>query len=112
MDSLPRLPLKILNEKVLKYIPSPIGQLIKIGDKPEEVSKGLFSRVSVEVDVSKPLKRKLKYFHEGVFCECLLDYANITNICFGRGSQPHKLDSYMFNSTSIALRTEKFQKVS
>lgn len=50
--------------------------------KSEEVSKGLFARICVEVDVSKPLKRKLKYFYEGSIFECLLDYENITNVCF------------------------------
>lgn len=33
----------------------------------EEVSKGLFARVCVEVDVSKPLKKKTKYVQAGVF---------------------------------------------
>lgn len=47
--------------------------------KSEEVSKGLFARICIEVDVSKPLKRKLKYFYVGSIHECLLDYENITN---------------------------------
>lgn len=41
---------------------------------------------------------------EGAFYECFLDYKNITNICFGCGSQSHKLDSCIFNSKSIALK--------
>lgn len=46
----------------------------------EEVSKGLFVRVCVEVDINKPLKRKIKYVREGILYECLLDCETISNI--------------------------------
>lgn len=80
--------------------------------KSEEVSKGLFARICIEVDVSKPLKRKLKYFYVGSIHECLLDYENITNICFRCGSQSHKFDTCSLKSKSIAIRIEKFQETS
>lgn len=84
---LPSLPLQMLNDRVSRHILSPIGKLIKIDHKSEEMSEGLFACVWVEVNVIKPLKRKLKYFDEGFFYECLPHYENITNICFRCGSQ-------------------------
>lgn len=41
--------------------------------KSEEVSKGAVAHVYVEVNVIKPLKRKLKYVHQGLFYEWFLD---------------------------------------
>lgn len=66
----------------------------------------------MEVDVSKPLKRTLKYVLDGVCHECLLDYENITIICFGCGSQSQKFDTCRFNSRNIALKLENFQELS
>lgn len=72
------MPIELWNEIILKHIISPIGNLIGKDHKSEEVSKGLFVRICVEVDVSKPLKRKLKYFYEVNIHECLLEYANMS----------------------------------
>lgn len=82
------------------------------GHNSEEVSMGLFARVCVEVDISKPLKRNIKYFRDGNMYECLLDCENITNICFGCGSQSHRFDTCMFNSKSIIFKVEKLSEVS
>lgn len=109
---LPRLPLEMWNGKVLKHIISPIGNLSKINNNSEEVAKGLFARICVEVDVSKPLKRTIKYVLVDVYRECLLDYENITSICFGFESQSHKFDSYKCNSKNIALELESFKRFS
>lgn len=90
---------------------SPIGNLIRMDNKSEEVSKGLFARICVKVDVSKPLKRKLNYFYEGSIQECLLDYENITSICFGCGSQSHKFETCSLNSKTLPLKLKSFKKL-
>lgn len=60
----------------------------------------------------EPLKRKIKYIHDGDCYDCLLDFENITSICFGCGSQSHKFDTCMLNSKCISLKLEKFQEIS
>lgn len=50
--------------------------------------------------------------HEGIFYGCFLDYENITNICFGCGSQSHEFDLCILNSKSIALKVKKLQEIS
>lgn len=72
--------MEMWNDRVLRHIHSPTGKLIKVNHISEEVIKGMFARVCIEVDISKPLKRKIKYMHEGFLSECLLDYKNITKI--------------------------------
>lgn len=57
---IPRLPIELWNELILKNILSPSGNLVD--HKSEEVSKGLFVWVCVQVDISKPLNKKLKVF--------------------------------------------------
>lgn len=47
------------NEKVLIHIISSISNLVKIDHNSEE--KGLFACICVAIDVSKPLKRMIKY---------------------------------------------------
>lgn len=75
------------NEKILWNILKPIGCLCKIDPNSEEISKGLLSRVCLEVDVSRPLKSKVKYIRNATLYECLIDYENITSICYGCCSQ-------------------------
>lgn len=100
------------NDLIFKPIISPIDDLIRMDHKSIEVSKGLFARVSDEVDVSKPLKRKLKFYFEGVVYECLLDYENITNIYFRCGRQSHKFESCALTFESSGIRIENFQEAS
>lgn len=44
--------MEIWDDRVLRYILSPIGRLVKVDHKSEEVSKGLFARLRVKVDIS------------------------------------------------------------
>lgn len=41
---------------------------------------------------------EIMYRRDGSLHTCLLDYENITNICYGCGSQYHKFDSCVLNS--------------
>lgn len=87
---------------ILSKILKPIGRLIKLDPTLEEVSKGIFVKVCLEVDVSKPLKMKIKYFRDDSIYECFIDYENITNICYRCGSHYHKFDSCYLNSKSVS----------
>lgn len=94
------------NENNLRKILKPIGKLCKVDPNSEELSKGLFARVCLEVDISKPLKMKIQYSPCGWDYGCLVDYENITTFCYGCGSQNHKFDACSFNSKSMASRIE------
>lgn len=74
---LPRLPLEMWNENILSKILKPIGRLIKLDPNFEEISKGLFVRVCLEVDVSKPLKMNKSFMDDSIY-ECFIDYKTIT----------------------------------
>lgn len=106
------LPLEMWNDKVFRHIISPIGNLIQIDHNFEDVTKGLFARIYVEIDVLKPLKRTIKYVLDGGCHKRLLDYENLTSICFGCGSQSHKFDACKLNSKNDTLKLEKFQRFS
>lgn len=109
---LPCRPIEMWNETILRHILQPIGCLYKVELNSKEISKGLFTRVCLEVDISNPLKMKIKYIRDDVLYECFLDYDNITNICYGCGSQNHKFDSCSFNTKSVAFHIERLQEPS
>lgn len=106
----PRLPNEMWNEIVLRHILSLIGKLYKVYHNSEEFSKGLFARVCVEVDITRSLKRKINYVQEGILYEHLLDYENITSICFGCGSQSYRFNFCTFTSKNVAFKVEKLQR--
>lgn len=103
---LPRLPLEMWNENILSKILKPIGRLIKLDPNFEEISKGLFVRVCLEVDVSKPLKMNKSFMDDSIY-ECFIDYENITNVCYGCGSDYHKFDTCYLNSKSVSFKVER-----
>lgn len=72
---LPRLPVKIWNEIILRHILSPIGKLYKVGHNLKEVSKVY----------------ALEFVREGILYECC-------------GSQSHHFDFCVFNSKNLLLR--------
>lgn len=51
---LPCLPLEMWNEKILSHILKHIVRVFKLDPNSEEVSEGLFVKVCLEVNVSKP----------------------------------------------------------
>lgn len=105
----PRLPLEVWSESACEKILRSIG---KIYNNSEVIFKGLFARVCLAVDISKPLKREIKYKRDGALHSCLLDNRDSTDICYGCGSQNHKFDTNVFNSKNISIRIENVQVVS
>lgn len=78
---------------ILRKLLKQIGKVIKIDIDSEEVTKGRFARVYVEVDMSKPLKMELKYKRGNDIKLALIDYENLINVCYGCGQQDHKLEN-------------------
>lgn len=97
-------------EKILHIILKPIYQFYKVDLNSEEISKGLFVQVCLEVDISKQLIMRVKYIRDDSLYECFIGYENITNICYGCGSQSHKFDSHSFKN--VAFLVEKLQEPS
>lgn len=69
----------IEGEPVQRKLLSLIGRVINVDANIEEVSKRLFARVPLEVDISKPIKMEYKYIHDGLVQNFFIDYKNITN---------------------------------
>lgn len=77
---LPGLPVELWGEPMLRKLLKQIGNVIKIDIDSEEVSKGRFFRVYIEVDFSKPLKMELKYKRSNIIKSVLIDYENLIDI--------------------------------
>lgn len=76
---------------------TPICKIIKIDAKSEEVSKGLFIRVCMKIDITKPLEMELNLFEMDYSIPnkfYTIDYENIINVSYWRRSQKHKFDEY------------------
>lgn len=83
--SLAGLPVELWGEPILRKLLKQIGKVIKIDIDLEEVSTGRFARFCVEVDISKPLKMEIKYKRGNNLKTALVDYENLTDICYGSG---------------------------
>lgn len=98
------LPVELWGESILKKLLKQIGKAIKIDIGSEEVTKGRFARVYVEVDISKPLKVELKYKRGNVTKSAFIDNENSIDICYGNGQQDHKFKNCPLYPKSIKLR--------
>lgn len=78
-------------------------KVVKVDTNSEKVSKGLFARVCIEIDVSRPSKMEVRHARS-VIHGCFINYENI-NICYGCGSPDHKLDSCRLNAKCISFIT-------
>lgn len=53
--------MEVWSEVILTKLLKQVGKVIKIDIDLEEVFKGRFARVCMEVDISKPLKMEIKH---------------------------------------------------
>ncbi|CAI0547875.1 unnamed protein product [Linum tenue] len=74
---LPDLPIEFFNAEAVTMIAELIGKPIRVDRATELGARGNYARVSVEVDLTKPLLAKYKV--EGV--EYLIQYEGLENIC-------------------------------
>lgn len=77
--------MELWGESIFREPLKQIDKVIKIDVDSEEVSKGRFLRVCVEVDISKPLKMEVKYKRSNTIKSTLTCYENLTDICYGCG---------------------------
>ncbi|XP_074267200.1 uncharacterized protein LOC141590511 [Silene latifolia] len=82
---IPNLPVEYFNPTFLKKIGSKIGEVIRIDENTTTVQMGQFTRLSVEVDLSKPLLSKFRLYGK-VYC---IQYEGLKMICFKCGRLGH-----------------------
>lgn len=104
---LPGLPVELWGESILRKLLKQIGKVIKIDVDSEEVSKGRFGRVCVEVNISKPLKMELKYGRGNTIRSALIDYENLTDIYYRCGQHDHNFENSPLFPKSFSTKIEK-----
>lgn len=61
----------------------------------------------MEVDISKPLKMEIKYKRGNKLKTALVDYENLTDICYGCGLQDHEFENCPLFPKSFSIKGEK-----
>ncbi|XP_074313623.1 uncharacterized protein LOC141648807 [Silene latifolia] len=82
---IPNLPVEYFNATFLKKIGSKIGEVIRIDNNTATAQRGQFTRLSVEVDISKPLLSKFRLYGK-VYG---IQYEGLKMICFNCGKLGH-----------------------
>ncbi|CAN1128365.1 hypothetical protein LINPERHAP2_LOCUS4586, partial [Linum perenne] len=86
---LPGLPLEYFDHAILKHIGDRIGKTVRIDNTTLEGCRGNFARISVEVDLSKPLLTKYRLRRR----VRRIEYEGLHTICFNCGCYGHKDES-------------------
>ncbi|CAN1156360.1 hypothetical protein LINPERHAP2_LOCUS20905 [Linum perenne] len=85
---LPGVPLEYYDAAILTIIGNRIGKTVRLDETTLEGSGGNFSRICVEVDLSKPLLSKYRLRRRVQHIE----YEGLHTICFSCGCYEHTLD--------------------
>ncbi|XP_065624743.1 uncharacterized protein LOC136065460 [Quercus suber] len=86
---LPELPLEFYEPSAILKIGRAIGPVLRIDSHTANGERGRFARLCVQVNLDKPLVRKLFL---GKIEQCVL-YEGINSLCFSCGRIGHKVDS-------------------
>ncbi|XP_074314361.1 uncharacterized protein LOC141649574 [Silene latifolia] len=86
---IPNLPVEYFNETFLMKIGTRIGKVLRIDKNTAAAERGQFTRMSVEVDITKPLLSKFR-LNGKVHC---IQYEGLKMICFKCGILGHSTDS-------------------
>nr|POE77266.1 uncharacterized protein CFP56_29768 [Quercus suber] len=86
---LPELPLEFYDSNALLKIGRAIGPVLRIDSHTANGERGRFARLCVQVNLEKPLIRKI---YLGKIPQCVL-YEGISALCFSCGRIGHKLES-------------------
>ncbi|XP_074289294.1 uncharacterized protein LOC141614449 [Silene latifolia] len=86
---IPNLLVEYFNPTFLKKIGSKIGEVIRIDDNTATAQRGQFTRLSVEVDISRPLMSKFRLYGK-VYC---IQYEGLKMICFKCGKLGHTTET-------------------
>ncbi|XP_019160127.1 PREDICTED: uncharacterized protein LOC109156749 [Ipomoea nil] len=85
---IPCLPAEYYNYIFLRKLGNKVGRTIRVDQATSQVSRGMFARICVEVDITKPLISKFKYEEKVRF----VAYEGIHMICFSCGIYGHAAD--------------------
>ncbi|XP_074267507.1 uncharacterized protein LOC141590888 [Silene latifolia] len=86
---IPNLPVEYFNEMFLKKIGSKIGKVIRVDKNTASAERGQFTRLNVEVDISKPLLSKFRLYGK-VYG---IQYEGLKMICFSCGKLGHGVEN-------------------
>ncbi|CAI0467257.1 unnamed protein product [Linum tenue] len=81
----PHLPVHFYHKEVLFALGNLIGRTIKLDYHTEHGHRGKFARIAIELDMSKPLKPRIRL--DGFWQKVV--YENLPNACFGCGIVGH-----------------------
>ncbi|XP_030931069.1 uncharacterized protein At4g02000-like [Quercus lobata] len=77
------LPVQCLNQETRNAIGNSLGTIQLMTDSESEGGKGNYLRVRVQIDITKPLNRVRKVWHEGSVIGCtILKYERLPNFCY------------------------------
>lgn len=85
----PRLSMEFFDKEILARIGNKLGRTLRVDETTFNAERGQFARISVEVDLSKPLQSsfyfrgKLRHLH----------YGGLHAVCFTYGRYGHKQES-------------------
>ena len=98
---IPRLSVEYFNKNFLLHkIGQKIGKVIRVDDTTANVERGQYTRMCIEVDLSKPLLSKFR-LNGSVW---IIQYEGLKMICFGCGKQGHKEDCCPLKPNDQCLR--------
>ncbi|XP_074265329.1 uncharacterized protein LOC141587760 [Silene latifolia] len=85
---IPNLPVEYFNETFLRKVGSKIGEVVRIDKNTASAERGQFPRLSVEVDISKPLLSKFRLKGKVYY----IQYEGLKMICFNCGRLGHSAE--------------------
>ncbi|XP_074287844.1 uncharacterized protein LOC141612999 [Silene latifolia] len=86
---IPNLPVEYFNEAFLRKVGSKVGKVIRVDRNTASAERGQFTRMSVEVDISKPLLSKFRL--NGKIYP--IQYEGLKMICFKCGKLGHNSEA-------------------
>lgn len=96
------LPIEYYDKVLLRRIGNRLGCTAKVDIATEEATRAKYARLSVEVDLSKPLIAKFR-MRRRIW---RLEYEGIHLVCFRCGKYGHKEEIYP-NNTEEGIKKEK-----
>ncbi|KAI3871594.1 hypothetical protein MKX03_005777 [Papaver bracteatum] len=92
---LPELPIEFFDKEVLFKIGNRLGKPIKVDYTTENMIRGRFARLCVEIELLKPLIPVVKI---GKLIQCV-EYEGLTSICFECGRENHRAQNCPLKKT-------------